>query len=312
MLKDVYDYFENLDKKQLPRNKHNLIYDGEQITNVPTMTDEETLTHPLVIDGTHYYTKGHNGEYSVIEIASTNMYNAIGIPTPPIYTIEKPAGGCQKTPVVHLATQDVRSVKDFMFSIANDLISQKDLLGYRLFSKDKWEPLYDGDTQKLMLKYMTRDCFEQLVGLFLVDELRSERDRHEHNYFFYKTKDSEKYEGVIPIDNEMMQVLHFDLHKKSNFDNFLATTYQTPNMLGGLDHATYNNRILDIKELLQDGMLTKAQIELLKRAIQYNLPKEVKRIGKNPLLKTYKTFAYDATSRLWEYHQKDLGRELGL
>ena len=312
MIKSVYDYFEDLDRKKLPRNKHNLIYDGKQINNVPTMTESGILAHPLLIDGKRYFPKGNNGEYSIVDIASANMYNEIGIPTPPIYTIEKPASGPLKQPLISLATQDVRSIKDFIFNVANDLISQKDMTGYRLLTMYKWEPLYDANLQRILLKYMTRECFDQLIGLFLVDELRSERDRHEDNYFFYKSKDAEKFEGVMPIDHEMMQVLRFDLHKKDNFANFLYTPYQTPNMFGSLDNGAYTQRIKDLKELLEDGVLTKEQIELMKRAIQYNLPREIKRVGKNPHFKIFRQFAYDGASRLWEYHHKDLGKELGL
>ena len=37
MNKQVYDYFEDLDKKKLPRKKHHLIYDGERIINNVTI-----------------------------------------------------------------------------------------------------------------------------------------------------------------------------------------------------------------------------------------------------------------------------------
>ncbi len=312
MIKSVYDYFEDLDKKKLPRDRHNLIYDGKNITNVPTMTESGILKHPLVIDGTHYYVKGNNGEYSIVDIASANMYNSIGIPTPTIYTVEKPAGGCLTHPLISLATQDVKSVKDILFTVASELIARKDMTGHRLLTMYKWDPLYDANVQKIPLKYMTRECFDQLVGLFLVDELRSERDRHEDNYFFYKSKDADKFEGVLPIDHEMMQVLRFDLHKKDSFGNFLYTPYQTPNMFGSMDNGAYVQRIKDLKELLEDGVLTKEQIDLMKRAIRFNLPKEIKKVGKNPHFKPYKNFAYENTSRLWDYHHKDIGRELGL
>ena len=312
MIKNVYEYFEDLDKKKLARNKYNLIYDGKDITNVPTMTESGILSHPLMIDGIRYFPKGNNGEYSVVDIASANMYNNIGIPTPPIYTIEKEAEGCLKRNVISLASQDVSSVKGFLFSIANDLVSQQPMRNQRLFSMYKWSPLYDSDLQKTFLQHMTKECFDQLVGLFLVDELRAEHDRHENNYFFYKSKEADKFEGIMPIDHEMMHVLHFDMRHKGNCDAFLVTPYMTPNMFGSLDNGAYINRIKDIKELLQDGMLTPAQIELMKRAISYNLPKEVKKVGKNPHFKEFKKFAYDATSRLWDYHQKDLGRELEL
>lgn len=312
MIKSVYDYFEDLDRKKLPRNKHNLIYDGKRINNVPTMTESGILTHPLIIDGKRYFPKGNNGEYSIVDIASANMYNEIGIPTPPIYTIEKPASGPLKQPLISLATQDVRSVQDFIFNVANDLISQKDMTGYRLLTMYKWDPLYDANLQRILLKYMTRECFDQLIGLFLVDEIRSERDRHEDNYFFYKSKDAELFEGVMPIDHEMMQVLRFDLHKKDDFTNFLYTPYQTPNLFGSLDNGCYTQRVKDLKELLEDGVLTEEQIKLMKRAIQYNLPREIKRVGKNPHFKIFRQFAYDGASRLWECHHKDLGKELGL
>ena len=312
MIQNVFDYFENLDKKKLPRKKQNLIYDNEHIKNVPTMTESGILTHPLHIDGTHYYVKGNNGECSVVDIASTNMYNSIGIPTPPIYTIEKPASGCQPYPLISLATQDVTSVNDLLFTIANDMMSQQAVRNFRLYTLHKWDPLYDSDIRRLFLKYMTKECFEQLVALFLVDELRSEQDRHEENYFFYKSPGSDKFEGIMPIDNEMMHVLRFDMQSKLQFDTFLISPYTTPNMLGSLDYNCYRNRINDIKELLQDGVLTPNQIALMKRAIGYNLPKEVKKVGKNHHFKSYRQSAYDATARLWDYHQKDLGRELNL
>lgn len=312
MIKKVYDYFEDLEKKKLPRNKHNLIYDGEHITNVPTITESGILAHPLMIDGVHYFVKGNNGEYSIVDIASANMYNAIGIPTPPVHTIEKPAGGCQRQNVISLASQDVNSIEGIKFDVADKLLSQPDIVRNRLLTMYKWDPLYDTHLQRVLLTYMTKECFEQLVGLFLVDELRGDTDRHENNYFFYKSEGSEKYEGVLPIDHEMMNILHFDLSKKSNLYNYLASNTHTPNMFGSLDNASYLQRIKDIKELLQDGILTAGQIDLLKKAIKFNLPKEVKKIGKNPHFKVYKKFAYDGVSRLWEYHQKDLGRELGL
>lgn len=305
MIKNVYNYFENLDKKSLPRNKHNLILKGDSFDNFSN--DSKTI----LIDGIKYYIKNNNEEFSVLDIASSRMYNAIGMPTPPIFTIEKNAEISNK-PQIKLATQDVKSIEDFSFSIAYDALPINDMIQSYHLASYKWEPIYDTDLRMLFYKYMTPECFNQLTGLFLIDELRSEIDRKKDNYFLYKSAESKKYEGVLAIDNELMQVLRFDLHKKSDFENFLATPYQSFNMIGIYNNGSYIKRIKDIKELIEDGMLTQNQIELIKKAISYNLPNEVKIVAKNPYFKNLKKSSYDATARLWEYNQKNLGKDLGL
>ena len=327
MNKQVYDYFEDLDKKKLPRKKHHLIYDGERIINNETIDKNGNPKDNATIDGVHYFTKGNNFEYSIIDIASSNMYNNIGIMTPPPYIITKNPEGLHSFATAQIATQDVHTIKGMLFTIADQLLSKADILALRVGSTYKWDPLYDGHIQRIFLKYMTKECFDKLIGLFLVDELRSEQDRHENNYFFYKTTDADKFEGVMPIDNEYANILLNNVRSKRDFNAFLYTPYHTPTILTRMDNRCYQDRIKDIKELLNDQILSQEQIELLKRAIQYDFPREIKKVSKqlynSDQILTIRDFAkrnkssaaqqaYDSISRLWDYHHKDLGKELGL
>lgn len=324
VIKNIYDYFENLEQKKLPRDKYNnLIYDNDRVAYINTDScDNRSIT----IDDTPYFMKGYNGDCSIVDIASTNMHNCIGIPTPPITTVVK-RGEDKARSQIFLATQDVHSVDDFLFSIANNMLSKKDFDMQRFNFRHKWSPLYDMEIKKLFLKYMTEECFDDLIGLFLVDELRTEQDRHENNYFFYKSKKAEKFEGVLPIDNELLSVISREGKSKQDFINFLHTPTHTVNLFGEIEKRTHKKRIEDIKELIYDQLLSRKQIELLKRAINYDLPAEIKKVFKNPLLSgttgifrssldKYKRSdairAYDCISRLWEYNQKELGSDLEL
>ena len=76
--------------------------------------------------------------------------------------------------------------------------------------------------------------------------------------------------------------------------------------------AHWQNEKIDFDALYTGYLGSFEQIDLMKRAISFNLPKEIKKVGKNPHFKPYKNFAYENTSRLWDYHHKDIGRELGL
>lgn len=325
MFKDIYEYFENLEQINLPRKKQNLIYDNDIISYTTVKHCDGSQSKPLIINGIHYYDKPHNYEQSIIDIASTNMYNHIGIPTPPVYIMENPNTHSK----LHTITQDVHSIKELSFVRADELLSKSDIMKLRLHHAGKWDPLYDGDIQRIFLKYMTKECFDQLIGLFLVDELRSEKDRHEKNYFFYKEPIADKYTGVLPIDNEYAAVLFHTTRNKCDFDEFLYTPYHSPTILGSfeVDNKPYISRIRDIKELLQDSILTQDQINLMKRVLSYDLPSEIKTVGNRlyPTRSILNLFigrnittagctktAYDSMAKLWDYNYKELGKDLEL
>lgn len=328
MNKQVFDYFEDLDKKKLIKNKKHFIFEDDRVVTTVTLDKHGNPKSSLTIDEIPYFVKSNNFEYSIIDIASSAMYNNIGITNPPIYIFSHQPVESQNSPLGHTVTQDVNSVKNKLFVVADKLLSQEDIKSLRIDCSNKWAPLYNSNFQKIFLKYMTKECFDQLIGLFLVDELRSEQDRHENNYFFYKTTGAEKFEGVMPIDHEYASILLHNVQNKNDFFSFLYSNYHTPTILGNIDNGCYKKRINDIKELLQDQVLSQTQIELLKRALNYNFPKEVKNaskqlynnngiiklrdFSKNRYIRSTSQQACDSIARLWEYNQKELGSDLEL
>lgn len=313
MSKNTFDYFENLKNKNLVEKDQNLIYDNDRI-DMKFVNKPNALEYfiQLTIDNNRYFYKRVNRDFSIAEIASANMYNEIGIITPPVYTIEIPAQlGLNKHIV--LATQDVESAKNISCTIAYHSIPLETFLKLKSSpNKRSWEPLYNEDIKEKFLEHMTPECFEDLTTLFLADEIRTECDRHRGNYFFYKTNNSEKYEGIIPIDHEFLEILQFKGIFKQGFFDFLTHQYSSTNMCEGYEVKSYLARLHEIYNLIQDQKLSNKQIECLKSAINYNFPKEIEHIGNNPYLINHKKRAYDSISELWDYHQKNLGRELGL
>ena len=79
--------------------------------------------------------------------------------------------------------------------------------------------------------------------------------------------------------------------------------------------------------MLQDSVLTKDQIDLMKRVISYDLPSEIKTVGNRlyPTRSILNLFigrnittagctktAYDSMAKLWDYNYKELGKDLEL
>lgn len=75
------------------------------------------------------------------------------------------------------------------------------------------------------------------------------------------------------------------------------------------DTASLKSRMETIAELVNDGVLSARSIELLKNALGYDFPKLVKKINRETGSKAGKEH-YDAVSRLWEYNNQMLDKEL--
>ncbi len=307
MITDIYDYFQKLEDKKFPRLKKSILYDESRMHYDPNAAEDK---RELSIDGTNYFYKQFHHENTLVEIASTNMYNEIGIPTPPVSLIREFLPDGPLSPEAYVVNPDINQIPEYEFILGIPLFKNNGIRGF--FPHDRWGSLYDSDIRRKFLKFLTPECFDQLIGLSLVDEIRSERDRHLGNIFFYRKKGNTKYEGCIPIDNELIQLMHQYDFTKSDFQTFLLTKYSAGTPLCDMDSGTYISRIGNIRELLQDGMLTQGQIDLMKRAINYNFPKTIKQIGSNPLFAKKRKPVYDSVSRLWEYHHNNLGKDLEL
>ena len=311
MIKNVYDYFEDLHKKDLPRNEHSIIMDNDIVIPIDNSGFVRKFGRPnLSVDGTPYHSKRMQNIHPMMEFATNKMYNKIGIPTIPTYSLQTSEDASSEFKII---SQNLHSVQDFIFSIAGEIIKTKDISHYRVVNDYKWAIFYDQELKDIFLQYMTPDCLEMLGALYLIDELRTEVDRHEDNYFFVKGHKDRKYKGIMALDNELSAVLLFDKipGTQNRFQEFITQPYYsyTP-LCCSTTAVTYENRIRDIKRLIQDQVLTPKQIKMLSTALNYDFPAEIRDAGKHPFLQDKASVSYDAVSRLWDYNNTELDKEL--
>ena len=239
--------------------------------------------------------------------ASSKMYNQIGILTPEIHLVNNGNKFSSAT-----LQQDVSSI-DFLYTTLAGSNYEYSQIVHEFFGKDKWAVFYDTNLSRRLLQFMTPNCLDQLKNVFLIDELRTDVDRHTKNYFFYKSKDADKYEGIITIDLEQMTIFFNCSSAKDDFSNFLVTPYESATPQQKYDHICYMQRVKNIRELIDDGVLSQRNLEALTLTLKHNFPADIKKLVKEKHLhgKTKKDIV-DPIERLWEYNQKTIGKDLGL
>lgn len=261
----------------------------------------------LDFEPAEYFMKNVGLTQAFAAMASSNMYKNIGINTPPVFMLKDFNEHSANT-----LQQSVYNLNDALVSLANaDLEYLK--IGRKFFGKFKWQVFYDSALTQEFLKFMTPECLEELQNIFLIDEMRTDIDRHTKNYFFYKRPNSDKYEGIIVIDLELMTIFNYCGSSKDDFDSFVLYPYQSETPQQVLDELCYLQRVTDIREAIQDGVLSAGNINMLKKALSHDFPKEMKNAMKGKILhpKT-KSNIITPVSRLWEYNQKTIGKDLGL
>ena len=256
----------------------------------------------------HFIKKDTSNQTSLGSIASSQMYNDIGILTPKIHFVDDN----NKYGTTSLQ-QDVSSIDFLDTTLAGSDIEYSQIV-HEFFGKEKWSVFYDSNLVHRLLQFMTPDCLEQLKNVFLIDELRTDVDRHTKNYFFYKTKGAEKYEGIITIDLEQMTIFfNCEGHKKDDFSNFLVMPYESATPQQKYDHICYMQRVKNIRELIQDGVLSQKNIEALKAALEHDFPADIKKAVKDKHLHgKYKKDIVDPIEYLWDYNRNTIGKDLEL
>lgn len=314
MLKNIYNYFEDLHKKDLLKNENNFIMDNNRISFIENLKNSGSHRKPiLTIDGTPYHSKDMRNKYTLMEFATENLYNEVGIPTIPTYTLD--SNGYFMSPY-KILSQDVYSIAGLNFKLAKDTLKKLDILEYKLTSKFSWSIFYDKNLQETFLKYITPECLEMLETMFLIDELRTEVDRHDENYFLVNQPSEDKASGILAFDNELAEIL---ITKKAPttkeaFEAFIKShsySSYTPHICFS-EYSNYITKLQKFKKLIQDQVLTPKQIETVKHALSYDFPAEILKAGQHPFLQQAAQPVYDAVSQLWEYNRSELGKELGL
>ena len=255
----------------------------------------------------HFILKQADNNTGLAGIASSSMYNSVGILTPKIHLINDKNRFDATT-----LQQDVSEI-DFLETILAGSDFEYTKIINNFYEKIKWSLFYDTNLIFNLLKFMTPECLDQLKNIFLIDELRTDIDRHTKNYFFYKQKGSDKYEGIIVIDLEQMAIYFYCEDGKDGFLNFLTTPYESSTPQQKFDYTCYMQRVRDMRELIQDDVLSENNLEILSNALNYDFPGDVKNAVQNKKLHgKAKKKIVDPIKRLWEYNQNTIGKDLGL
>ena len=255
-----------------------------------------------------YLLKETSSPIAVATVASANMYNNIDIATPTITPLRPTKKG-----IIQTIQPDITQLPGVDILLAND-DREYMRITQSIMGRDKWEIFYNYDFQSRLLQIMTPECLEQLQNMFLVDELRTDIDRHALNFFLWRKKGSKLYEGIIVIDLEQMEVMTKCGTSKADFENFLYTPYYSVTPQHKKDYLCYIEKVHHIRNLIQEGVLTQNNIDTMVSALKYDLARDIKKI--NHKLGIYGGNDYNQSvvpiQRLQDYNRKTIGKDLGL
>ena len=258
-------------------------------------------------DGRSFFVKETDIKTGVTAIASSRLYGHIGIATPPVSFVAKKDKYTMQT-----IQQNVEGAGGLETILADDDVEFRKIQT-QAFGKYKWQLFYDERLMATLLKFMTPDCFAQFQNMYLVDEMRTDGDKHLKNYFFYKDKESDRYQGIIAVDLDLMQIYNYCGSKKSDFANFLVYPYQTALPQQMCDYVAYRQRVEDIRQLVRDNVLSDSNVNTITSTIEFDYPKEVSNVCKEAKVGLgERKEIIKPVERLWEYNRETLGKDLGL
>ncbi len=301
------ELFEALDRKRFRKNGVVSVYSEDEEC---LFKDREEIHANLMsahIGQTQYYCKGFDENVSLPGMASSRMYEELGMTTPPVHLI----GRQGKDMPSYIMTQDFQQLPGLEFVQAKDIMP-KIFQEYPCSSgRNKFGYLEDEVDRYMMLRLMTQECIDQVTDMLIADELRSEDDRHGHNFFFWKRVGQEKFEGVMLIDNEMMRIQQLVPNASADkFKCFLREKYASFT-LQGLEYTSIVERAIRLKNLLQKDVLTKKQLKFLKQCIEYPFAQKVEELyGGIPGVANRKQGASEPFKRLWDYYSESLAPEI--
>ena len=284
MKRELYDYFSSLES--LRNKKDGLIHSDSVDIELVSPSTREKKVPMYTINGERVYIKGNDATHSAVGLATSLMYNDIGFLTPVQHILTTSPSNRRiftrarnldpRFTDISIVTKDIMGIPNIESDTMENILSQKDKFSasFRL-GRYAWQFLYDPDVRAIMLEYMTRDTYDEIVGDSLVSEARTDIDRHFLNEFLYKKKGDKKYTGFIPIDLDNLELLRYIYGSKftdDNFDEFLVTPYESTAITGKLCSRPYCHRIADLKEIIDDGVVPPASLDKLKAALSYDLP----------------------------------------
>ena len=259
--------------------------------------------------GIIYFVKNLDHKHAIGSVASAKMYREIGIPAAPVRMFKDRS---LHNNLLTTIQPDVTQTLDVKTILARDDLEFAKI-PQSFLTRNKWQILYDPVLREKFLKIMTPACLDKLIDIFLVDEVRTDSDRTVKNYFFYKSPNSDRYEGVIVIDQDYMQLFHYYDPFVTSFAGFSVMPYRSMTPQQNEDLGTYRERIMDIRELLDEGLLSRSNIKTLTDAILFNFPKEVSLLCQQEKIPRRERRVIESlVSGLWDYAHNTIGKDLGL
>lgn len=308
MNKNFVEYFQDLNRTKLPRKSGRIFCDNKTI-----VYDGHYAKRPKIeiysIGKKHYFGKEWITDVSPASVVAHEMYNSVGVDTPPAYILDIGKGNASNH--LRFITPDITEIPDLTCTQPSNHTYLKYSPEF-MNAPNKWDILYNEPFRQKLLSFMTRDCLNQLIKMFLVDELRTELDRHWGNYFFVKKSNEEKFSSIIAIDFDATAIMRYMPKNKAQFEHFLLSLNGSITPTGRVIASTYISKIRELKEIIGEGALTLDQCQALKQALEFDYASEVKHFCMNHrLFKEAKT-APEPIARLWDYNRKELSQELGL
>lgn len=305
MDKDLEIIFRDLEEEGLM----DILWAKRKPKNVKLVKQIKTDVDKVSIgkNASKFVIKHSNAPKGILSVASSKMYKNAGIQTPQVHLLRT-----DEKLLVNTIQEDVIDINGFETYLPADDVEYA-AIDKKLYSKFKWQVFYDKGLEHLFLQFMTPECLEQLKNVFLADEMRTDVDRHVNNFFFYKRKGSDKYEGIIVIDLDQMIIYNYCGTKKDDFGDFLFYPYKTATPQIVEDNACYKQRVVDIREMIDDGVLSNENLKTMKSILQTDFPKEIKQVCKKQKLpRNFINRAVIPAERLWEYNRETIGKDLGL
>ena len=315
MKKELLNYFNNIKGEDLPKHCYVFCEDGEsiredksgdEITNKYNFYNYFMGKNQMVVK-TDFYTDEWSND-SILEITSGDYFNAIGVPSVEAYPLiirqTNPAFGGNKNLYKSIATHNLNAIKNLDVALATDVIG---LANGGIMVNDCWRVLKKNKYKQMLLHIMTEECFNDWINLFLADKLGTYKDRSSYNYFFYKSKGAEKWEGVIAIDNARTQLGEVAYTTMNNWRKkycLIKEPFRVCTPLREVNFSSHEDSIYEINELIDEGVFTESQIDLIRKAVDYPYAENLRDVCEE-----YGLFGqdlYEWASRLWEYNRDKL------
>lgn len=247
-------------------------------------------------DGRKFILKRSSLNQGIAGIASSRMYNQIGLNTPEMQPLSR-----KGRDFIITVQKDVSDLEGLETVLARDDLDYQ-MIEHNFFTHDKWQIFYDTNLRNAFLKFMTPGCLEELENRFLVGEIQTEYDTWLRNMILCKTKGAKKYEHLISIDLEELMIMQLGQYGET-FKDFIYRPYYSATPQQTLDRGTsYRNRLWEILELAQDGVLSRGNIDAIKKALGHDFPKELEEICSQQIIygRTRKNIV-EPVKYLWDY-----------